>query len=203
MKYILGKKIGMSQVFGNAGEVVPVTVIEAGPCVVTQVKKSDKDGYEAVQVGFGMKKHNTRPLQGHFKDKGSFRWVREFRVVTRDNAGPSVGDTITVSVFQEGDRVKVGGIAKGKGFQGVVKRHGFSGASRTHGTKHAHRQPGSIGATVPARVIKGMRMAGRMGGGHVTVRHVKVVKVDPENNLLALNGAVPGNRGTLVEIRGE
>lgn len=190
----------MAQIFDGEGNVVPVTLIRATPNTVLQVKTKDKDGYEAIQVGFGQRrlKNIKKPQRGHFKELGNFRYVREFR----GSGSLKLGDGVDVSFFKEGDVVKVSGISKGKGFQGVVKRHGFHGAPATHGTKHAHRQPGSIGATWPQRVIKGMRMAGRMGGDRVSVRNLKVVKVDVESNMLAVKGAVPGRRGTLLEIRG-
>lgn len=203
VKFILGDKIGMSQVFNGAGGVVPVTLVRAAPNVALQVKTKDKDGYDAVQVGTGERKAKNikKPQAGHFGNLGNFRYVREFRV----DQVPVRGDKIDVSAFAEGDTVKVSGISKAKGFQGVVKRHGFHGAPATHGTKHAHREPGSIGGGGRAggKVAKGMRMAGRMGGERVTVRNLKIVKVDVENNMLAIAGAVPGRRGTLIEIRGE
>lgn len=210
MKFLLGEKIGMSQIFEGDGRVIPATLIRAWPNVVVQVKSKEKDGYEAVQVGFGTRKAKNikKPQRGHFKDVGNFRYVREFRLrqlPTTDYELPTRGDKIDISVFQEGDVVKVSGVSKAKGFQGVVKRHGFHGAPATHGTKHAHREPGSIGGgggRAGGRVVKGMRMAGRMGGERVTVRNLKVAKVDAENNILAVSGAIPGRRGTLIEIRG-
>lgn len=200
MKSILGEKIGMSQIFDKNGNVVPVTLIKASPNIVLQIRSKEKDGYEAVQVGAGERKIKNikKPQIKHFGGLGNFRYVKEFR--TGDKL--ERGQKIDASVFQEGDMVKVSGISKAKGFQGVVKRHGFHGAPATHGTKHAHRQPGSIGATWPQRVIKGMRMAGRMGGGRVSVKNLEIAKIDAENNLLAIKGAVPGKRGTLLEIRG-
>lgn len=197
---ILGEKIGMSQIFDKEGNVVPVTLVRATPNVVLQPRTKEKDGYEAVQVGFGERKQKNIKKQqlGHFKELGNFRYVREFRTGDKKERG----ERVDVSIFSEGDFVKVSGISKAKGFQGVVKRHGFHGASATHGTKHAHREPGSIGATWPQRVVKGRRMAGRMGGERISVRNLKIVKIDLENNLLAVKGAVPGRRGTLLEIRG-
>ena len=190
----------MSQIFDKEGNVIPVTLVKAAPNVVLQIRTKEKDGYEAVQVGAGERKIKNikKAQQGHFKDLGNLRFVREFRTSEKLERGQKVD----VSVFAEGDTVKVSGISKAKGFQGVVKRHGFHGAPATHGTKHAHRQPGSIGATWPQRVIKGMRMAGRMGGERVSVKNLKIAKVDLENNLLAIKGAVPGRRGTLLEIKG-
>jgi large subunit ribosomal protein L3 len=197
MKAILGEKIGMSQIFDTEGNVIPVTLVRVTPNTVVQTRTKEKDGYEAVQVGAGERKVKNikKPQQGHFKDLGNFRHVKEFRGINAD-----VGSKIDASVFQEGDIVKVTGISKAKGFQGVVKRHGFHGAPATHGTKHAHREPGSIGATWPQRVIKGMRMAGRMGGVQITTKGLKVAKVDAENNLIAIKGAVPGKPGTLLKI---
>lgn len=177
-KFILGKKKEMSQIFQDDGTVIPVTIVEADPLEVTQIKTKDVDGYESVQVQYGTTRKEFKPSEGQYEK----------------------GATIDVSVFAPGDIVKVAGLMKGRGFQGVVKRHGFHGAPKTHGTKHAHRAPGSIGAVWPQRVIKGTRMGGRMGGTRVTVRNLRVVKVDPVNNELYLKGAVPGARGTLLEI---
>jgi len=193
----------MSQIFAGDGRVVPVTLIRALANTVLEIKTGDRDGYQAVQVGAGERKAKRirKSQAGHFRGLGSFRFVREFR----SSDTPAVGDKISVSVFEEEDAVKVSGVSKAKGFQGVVKRHGFHGAPATHGTKHAHREPGSIGGgggRAGGRVVKGMRMAGRMGGERVTVRNLKIAKVDAENNLLAVSGAVPGRRGTLLEIRG-
>ncbi len=192
----------MSQIFDKEGNVVPVTFVQVLPNVVIQRRTPSKDGYEAIQIGTGERKAKNiaKPQRGHFKNLGNFRFLKEFRT---KNLELSRGDKIDVSIFKEGDVVKVSGVSKAKGFQGVVKRHGFHGAPATHGTKHAHRQPGSIGATWPQRVIKGMRMAGRMGGVRVTTRNLKIAKIDPKNNILALKGAVPGKRGTLLEIRGQ
>lgn len=200
MKFILGTKQNMTQVFDGEGNVHPATVISAGPVSVTALKTTDKDGYEATQVGYGtQKKKNINKAQ---QGLGEFRHLREFR----KNGGEeshTVGDTIDVSVFKEGDVITVSAISKGKGFQGVVKRHGFGGGRRTHGQKHSEREPGSIGGGGRAggRVVKGMRMAGRMGGDRVTVKNLKVLQVHPEDNTLVVRGAVPGHRGTLVEIR--
>ena len=198
MKFILGTKQYMTQVWGDDGKVVPVTVVQAGPIVVTQVKNADTDGYTAVQVGFGTKKaHNiNKPQTGHFKGLGNFRYVQEFRDVT----GHDVGATLDASVFAPGDVVVVSGTSKGKGFQGVVKRHGFAGGRRTHGQKHSEREPGSIGGGLRTRVPKGMRMAGRMGGDTVSVKNLRVVAVDKEQGLLMISGAVPGRRGTLLSV---
>jgi len=190
----------MTQVFNEKGQVVPVTLIEAGPCSVVQVRTKEKDGYSAVQIGFGEIKDKKikKPQKGHFKkanlEKG-FRYLMEFP----DN-DLKIGDKIDVSIFQEGEIVKVTGISKGKGFQGVVKRHGFSGFPASHGTKHGLRAPGSIGSSFPERVWKGKKMAGRMGGERVAVQGLKIVQIDKENNLLAVKGAVPGKKGVLLEI---
>lgn len=190
----------MSQIFAENGTVTPVTLIEAGPVIVTQVKTKETDGYDSVQIGFGVKKEKNlkKPQRGHFKGLGSFRFVREFRTAGGD--GFEVGAAIAADTFKEGDTVRVSGIVKGRGFQGVVKRHGFGGGRRTHGQKHSEREPGSIGGGLRTRVPKGMRMAGRMGGNRVSVRNLKIVAVDKDNNILAIKGAVPGYRGTLLEI---
>lgn len=202
MKFILGKKIGMSQVFIEGGKVVPVTLVEAGPVVVTQIKTADRDGYNAVQVGYdsSIKKIN-KPLTGHFDQLGKFRYLKEFDL--KDINQMQKGAKIDVSVFKEGDQVKVTGLSKGRGFQGVMKRHGFHGAPASHGTKHSHRAPGSIGSAFPQHVFKGLRMAGRMGNEQVTQEGLEVVKIDQEKNLLAIKGAVPGARGTLLKIQSE
>ncbi len=204
MKFLLGKKISMSQIWDEKGNAFPVTLVAALPNVVTQVKTMEKDGYSAVQVGFGVRKAKNiaKPQLGHFKTLGAFQGLKEWRLSAP--ATEKVGDKIEVSVFKVGDMVAVSGISKGKGFQGVVKRHGFSGGSRTHGQKHSEREPGAIGGRGRAggRVSLGMRMGGRMGGERVTVKNLKVAQVVPEENLLLLKGAVPGHRGTIVEIRG-
>ena len=187
----------MSQIFDENGTVIPVTVVSAGPMKVTAVKTKDgKDGYSAVQFGYGSRKEkNVNKPQ---RKAGNFRVVKELR--TKDIEGYNLGDSIDVSVFAEGEKVQVSGISKGKGFQGVVKRHNFGGGSRTHGQKHSEREPGSIGPTWPQRVIKGRRMAGRMGSDTITTR-LKIVKIDKENNKLYIKGALPGRRGTLIEIK--
>jgi large subunit ribosomal protein L3 len=197
---IIGKKLGMTQVYGEDGIVRAVTAVEAGPCTVVQVKTIDKEGYNAVQFGFGGAKHIKSPQRGHLKGLGQFRYLREFRVDDTENI--KVGDRIDVSLFKEGDIIDVIGISKGKGFAGVVKRHGFAGGPKTHGQSDRHRHPGSIGSTTyPGRVWKGLRMAGRMGGERVTVRNLEVYKSDIERNLLLVKGAVPGNRNGLILIR--
>jgi large subunit ribosomal protein L3 len=196
---IIGKKIGMSQVFGDDGKAEAITVIEAGPCLVAQIKTSAKEGYDAIQVAFGTAKKLSKAEQGHLKELGKLRELREFRM---DNiAEVKVGDKIDVSQFQTGDIVNVIGVSKGKGFAGVVKRHGFHGGPKTHGQTDRHRAPGAIGATTtPGRVLKGMRMAGHMGDERVTVKGLKVYKTDPEHNLLIVQGAVPGSKNGLLLI---
>ena len=197
MKFILGEKLGMTQVFDEKGNMVPVTLVRATKNVVTQIRTLEKDRYAALQIGHGEKKKLRRPQAGHVKDLGNLRNLREFRI---DKTEMSRGDAVEVTQFAPGDLVKITGISKAKGFQGVVKRHGFHGAPATHGTKHAHREPGSIGATWPQRVIKGMRMAGSMGGERVSVKNLRVVSIDPKNEILAVAGAVPGRPGSLVAI---
>jgi len=198
MKFILGTKLRMSQVFDEKGASVPVTLIEAGPCQVIQIKTKEKYGYEAIQLGFIKKLKKIKKTE-----KGKeFKYLREFRNKELGIENYELGKKIDVSVFQEGDKVKVSGLSKGKGFAGVVKRWHFRGRPATHGTKHELRTPGSVGTSFPERVIKGKKMAGRMGFERVTIKNLKVVKVDPEKNLLAIKGALPGRRGTLLEIRG-
>lgn len=203
-KFLLGTKVNMTQVWDEQGNVRPVTVVSVGPNVVTHIRTVEKDGYSAVQVGWGLRKAKdvNKPMRGHVKGLGNFRGLKEWRLVTP--ATMAVGDKIELSVFKPGDTVTVSGISKGKGFQGVVKRHGFHGGSRTHGQKHSEREPGAIGggARAGGRVAKGMRMAGRMGGDRVTVKNLKIVQVLPEENLFLIEGAVPGRRGTILEIRG-
>jgi len=194
MKFILGLKLGMSQIFGEKGKVTPVTLIEAGPCYVTQIKDEEKDKYKALQVGFVKK---TKRIKKTEKGK-EFKFLKEIR----NGEGLKAGDEINVSIFQEGDKVKVSGISKGKGFQGVVRRWHFKGRlSATHGTKHELRTGGSTGSSMPERIIKGKKMAGRMGSERISIKNLRIVKIDKENNLLALRGAVPGKIGTLLEIK--
>lgn len=204
MKFILGVKQNMTQIFTENGEVVPVTVLSTGPATVTQVKTTDKDGYKAVQVGYGAKskKNLKKPQAGHFKDLGNFAHVKEYRL--EEDSTLNVGDKIDLSSFKEGDKVVVSAVSKGKGFQGVVKRHGFHGGPRTHGQKHSEREPGSIsgGTRNGGRVPAGMRMAGRMGSDLITVKNLKVAHINAEAGLIMIEGAIPGRRGTLVEIRG-
>jgi large subunit ribosomal protein L3 len=196
---IIGKKIGMSQVFGDNGKAEAVTVIEAGPCTVTQIKTSAKEGYEAVQLGFGNAKKLSKAERGHLKELGKLKELREFRV--ESTAEVKVGDKVDVNLFKTGDVINVIGVSKGKGFAGVVKRHGFHGGPKTHGQTDRHRAPGAIGATTsPGRVLKGMRMAGHMGDEQITVKGLKVYKTDPEHNLLLVQGAVPGAKNGLLLI---
>lgn len=201
MKFILGYKKEMVQYFLPNGKCESATVIVAGPVFVTQIKNKEKDKYNALQVGFqDQKPHRlSKPLLGHLKGK-SFKVLKEFRI--DDVSNFKVGDKIDLSSFKEGDLVSISGISKAKGFQGVVKRHGFAGGPRTHGQKHCERKPGSIGGGLRTRVPKGMRMAGRMGGERITIKNLKVLAVDPENNILIVKGSVPGGRGSLLEIKG-
>jgi large subunit ribosomal protein L3 len=201
MKGILGKKVGMTQIFDDTGEAIPVTIIEAGPCYVTQIKTQKRDGYEAIQLGFGAAKRLNKPQRGHLpKGVPDLRYSREIGV--DDISAYELGQKIDAGVFSAGDLVDVTGISKGKGFAGVMKRHGFGGGPITHGQSDRARAPGSIGSTsTPGRVVKGMRMAGHMGNRRSTVQNLKVVLVDPERNLLAVKGAVPGAKGGLVMVK--
>jgi large subunit ribosomal protein L3 len=205
MKGILGKKVGMTQIFDEMGEVIPVTVIEAGPCFVAQVKTVERDGYAAIQLGFGETKQKrlTRPQLQHLRksDLPPLRHLREFRLSGGDGDYEE-GQKVTVDIFEIGEYVDVTGTSKGRGFAGVVKRHGFRGGPKTHGQSDRLRAPGSIGAcTTPGRVFKGKRMPGRMGGERVTAQGLKVVMVDAERNLLAVRGAVPGAKNGLLMIQ--
>lgn len=196
---IIGRKLGMTQVFKESGAVTPVTAIEAGPCTVIQVKTASNDGYEAVQLGFGKAKKLNSPEKGHLKELGEFRYLRELRLEKPENV--KVGDKVDVSIFKTGDLVDVTGITKGKGFAGVVKRHHFKGGPKTRGQSDRHRAPGTIG-NLPGHVSKGMRMAGHMGDARETVRNLEVVSAQPDKNLLLLKGAVPGGvKGILIIIR--
>lgn len=202
-KGLIGKKIGMTQIFDEAGKVVPVTVIEAGPCVVTQLKTAENDGYEAVQLGFGdvSPKHTNKPMTGHFKknDLPFKRTLKEFRLDDISNA--NVGDVLKADVFAAGDVIDVSGVSKGKGFQGAIKRHNQHRLKETHGTGPVVRQAGSMGAcSSPSRIFKGKGMAGHMGAENVTVQNLVIVKIDAENNLIAIKGAIPGPKGGVVCI---
>jgi len=197
---LIGRKIGMTQVFTEGGTVESVTAIEAGPCVVTQIKTPAKEGYSAVQLGFSEAKRLNAPERGHLGKLGLFRHLREFRVT--DTSGIELGHRVDVSLFQTGDAVEVTGISKGRGFAGGVRRYHFGGGPKTHGQSDRHRAPGSVGSgTDPGRVLKGLRMAGHMGNERVTVKRLQVVKADPDRNLLLVRGAVPGARNGLLEIR--
>jgi len=204
---ILGKKIGMTQLFEEDGTVVPVTVIEAGPCTITAVREAERDGYSAVQLAFGAIKESklSKPELGHLQKAGAdpARHLVEFRDVDLGGEDPKIGDTVTVEAFEPGQKVKVAGTSIGKGFQGGIKRHNFSRGPVSHGS-HNVRAPGSIGASAfPARVFKGMRMPGQMGGRRVTQRGLEVARVDADRNLLLIKGSIPGSKSGLVEVRRE
>lgn len=197
-KFILGKKLGMTRVFEKSGKSTPVTVIEAGPCVISSIKTPEKDGYSAVQIGFGKEKKVSKPKAGLLKGSHLAKHLKEF--ITDDTANYKVGDKIVVSVFAEGDIVKASGITKAKGFAGGMKRHGFAGGPASHGQKHSSRERGSSGSRFPEHVVKGVRMPGRMGGARSTTINLPIISIDKENNLIALKGAIPGHKGTLIEI---
>ena len=203
-KAIIGKKIGMTQVFAADGKVIPVTVVEAGPCTVIQKKTVEKDGYEAAQVGFAplKDKHTTKPLKGHFAkaEVEAKKYLREFRL--SDTSALNVKDEIKCDIFAEADKVDVIGVSKGKGYAGVIKRHNASRLKETHGTGPVHRHPGSMGAcSTPSRVLKGKKLPGHMGVDRVTVLNLEIVKVDAERNLLLIKGAIPGAKGGIVTVR--
>lgn len=198
MKSLLGKKLEMTQVFQEDGTVVPVTLIEAGPCTVTAVHTNEQGKTTAI-LGFGSKKSLSKAQKEDWKDLGSFAYVREFSLEEGDEF--ERGTMLDASIFEPGAKVDVTGTSKGKGFQGVVKRHGFHGSPASHGHKDQLRMPGSIGAQGPQRVFKGVKMGGRMGGDQVTVKNLEVVQVDKKNNILAVRGAVPGSRGSFVTVR--
>jgi len=194
MKFILGTKVKMSQIFDEEGNIVPMTLIQAGPCKVLQVKTAEKDKYDALELGFVKKTKKAKKTE-----KGKeYKYKKEFK----NGENMKVGDEINVSLFQEGDKVKISGFSKGKGFQGGVKRWGFSGRGASHGVKHEQRTLGSTGTSFPERVIKGRKMPGRTGNQRISVKNLKIVRIDKENNILAVRGAVPGRRGTLLEITG-
>lgn len=202
---LLGKKLGMTRIFSETGQDIPVTVLEVGPCVVTAVRTADEHGYNAVQLAFESvpERKLNKPRLGVFKKLGlqPFRYLREFRSDVDPSEMFKVGDAIKADFFKVGDRVHVTGVSKGKGFQGVVKRHGFGGGPKTHGQSDRLRAPGSLGqSSFPSRVFKGLRMAGRMGNERVTVRNLRVVKVDVENNIVMVRGAVPGGKNGLIRI---
>jgi large subunit ribosomal protein L3 len=197
---LLGRKLGMTQVFTDAGVAMPVTVIEAEPNTVTLVKSVDKDGYAAVQLGYGTVKRLNKPETGHLGKGPKVRHLREVRVSEGD--APAVGDAVDVGVFSKGDLVDVVGVSKGKGFAGVVKRHHFAGGPKTHGQSDRHRAPGSVGASsTPGRVFKGMRMAGHLGNRRTTIQNLEVAEVDVERSIILVKGAVPGAKNSLVMVR--
>ncbi len=199
MKAILGKKIGMTNYFGKNGEMVPVTLVEAGPCVVTQIRNTEKDGYEAMQIGFGETKKLSKPILGHLRKSGSKpRFLKEVKIKGEDM---KVGDAITCDVFKEGEKIHVTGVSKGKGFAGTIKRHNFHRGPMTHGSRN-QRRPGSIGAMYPQHVFKGRKLPGQMGHAKATVKNLTIEKVDAEKNTLAIKGAVPGPKKGLILIRG-
>ena len=196
----LGKKIGMTQVFRDDGRVVPVTVIEAGPCIVTQIKTQERDGYEAIQLGFGESKRLNKPRVGHLKNSENCRYLRE--VLADDVSEFQIGQKIGVDIFEPGEILDVIGKSKGRGFAGVMKRHGFAGGPRTHGQSDRARAPGSIGGgTTPGKVYKGLRMPGHMGNRRITTKGLEVVSIDLDRNLLLLKGGVPGAPNGLLQIR--
>ena len=204
MRGLLGKKIGMTRIFDIDGNAVPVTVLQAGPCTVTQLKTIDNDGYDAIQVGYGERKqkHLSKPLKGHFDKAG----VEPKRILAEFEKVPGfdyqVGQSFHVGIFNEGDYVSVSGLSKGKGFTGVIKRHNFARQKKTHGTGHTERAPGSIGqASDPSRVFPGMRMAGQHGNAKVTIENLEIMKIDKENNQLLIKGAVPGAKNSTLFIR--
>lgn len=206
MKAILGKKIGMTSVFTENGTKMPCTVLSIGPCVITQIKTEETDGYNAVQLGYGEKseKNTPKPLKGHFKKAGIDPVAKLYEVRDFD-FDKNVGDEITIDIFEEGEEIAVVGNSKGKGFQGVVKRHGFSGVGmQTHGQHNRGRAPGSIGmASTPSKVLKGQRMAGRMGNDRVKVKGLKIIKLIAEENLMVVKGSVPGHKGSYIIVEGK
>jgi large subunit ribosomal protein L3 len=197
---IIGRKLGMTQVYRENGKVESVTAINAGPCAITQIKSNEKEGYDAVQVGYEESKHLNSAEKGHLKGLAAYRYLREFRIGQKTEN--KVGDLIDVNAFKQGDRVDVIGISKGKGFAGVVKRHHFKGGPKTHGQSDRQRHPGAIGSTTtPGHIKKGLRMAGHMGSQQVTAQRLEIMKIDPTRNLLLVKGAVPGSNNGLVLIK--
>ena len=197
---IIGRKLGMTQIYRDNGRIEAVTAIEAGPCAITQIKTAAKEGYEALQMGFEESKRINSPEKGHLKATAPYRYLREFRV--ESVADTKVGDKIDVNVFKQGDEVDVTGISKGKGFAGVVKRHHFKGGPHTHGQTDRERHPGAVGSTTtPGHLKKGLRMAGHMGSEQVTVQKLEILKIDPARNLLLVKGAIPGSNKGLVLIK--
>jgi len=199
-KFLLGKKLGMTQIFKN-DFTIPVTVIQAGPCKVVGLKTKEKDGYSSVILGFGERKRIKKPLQGILKDLGNFEVIKEFRIPGQSLSNFKIGDILTVDIFEIGEFVNIRGKRKAKGFQGVVKRHGFSGGPKSHGQEDRLRHPGSIGGTNPQKVIKGKKMAGKISPIFVTVKNLEIVDILPENNLLVVRGSVPGSNKAILEIR--
>jgi large subunit ribosomal protein L3 len=199
-KFMIATKMGMSQVYNEKGALVPVTLLQAEPNVVTQVKNVEKDGYAAVQIAVGKKKSLSKAMKGHFKGLGDFRYVREFKTMAVEGKDLAVGDKIGVQIFAPGDTIKVAGLTKGKGFAGAVKRHGFHGAPGSHGHHHVTRHVGSIGQRFPQHTLKGSRGPGRDGAERVTIRGLKVIAIDVENGILAVKGAVPGPKGAMLEV---
>lgn len=204
MPFIIGKKLKMTQIWDD-NKIFPATLIQAGPAIITQIRNKEKDGYDAIQIGYDATKKNVnKATKGHFKTMGNFRYIKEFRlnnlIKSINESNFKVGDSIDVNLFQKGDKVKISGLSKGRGFQGVVKRHGFSGGPKTHGQKNRMRAPGSIGSTAPQRVLKGRKMAGRMGGEKVTIKNLKIINIDKDNNILTVKGAVPGSKGMILKI---
>ena len=203
MKFILGRKENMTEYFSPEGQVFPVTIVNVGPVTVTRIFEKAKDGYNSVQVGFDTQKESRVSKGSAGAMKGAFyKELKEFRLKPSDTTTAKEGDVIDVSTFELGDKLQVTSVSKGKGFQGVVKRHGFHGGPRSHGQKHSEREPGSIGGGLRNKVPKKMRMAGRMGSDRITVKNLKVVHIDTASNTLYISGAIPGRRGTLVEITG-
>lgn len=199
MKFILGYKQDSTRILYK-GKLTPVTQVQAGPCFITQIRTQETDGYQALQLGFGVSKKVNKPREGHLKGLSNFRHLSEFRIPTKENISFERGKIIDVSVFAEGDKVKIAGISKGRGFQGVVKRHKFAGGKKSHGHKDQLRMPGSLGAGGVQKVPKGKRMAGHMGAQNRTVLNLTVIGVDSKNNLLTIKGALPGAKGGLVKI---
>ena len=199
MEAIFGRKLGMTQVFAANGEAHGVTVVEAGPCIVVQIKTQEKDGYDAIQIGFGSRKHVNEPMKGHLRQLGQFQFLREMRV--EDPNSYQLGQALGAELFEQGDVIDVVGTSKGRGFAGGVKRHHFSGGPKTHGQSDKHRSPGSIGSgTTPGRVRKGLRMAGHMGDARVTVKNLKVFESNPDRGVLLIEGSVPGGVNGLLRI---
>jgi len=198
-KFILGKKIGMTTIFKD-NKAYPVTLISVGPCVVTNILTKDKNKYDAAQLGYGERNKVNKPVLGQVHNLGKFSVIKEFRVPENPEKF-KIGDVVDINIFQEGDKVNVTSISKGKGFLGVVARWGFRDAPRTHGQTTKYRHPGSIGATTPQRVIKGLKMAGKEGNKRVTVKNLEILAIDKENNLIAVKGSIPGRKGAIVEIR--